>query len=436
MKHNSITRRKFLKGLTLGTGAIWLSSCGAPASAPSGGEAPASSGQAAATSEPAGAEGAATTLLWWDYYSEANGAAIESQLQRYMDSHPNVKIERTSIPFADLKQKLLQGAAAGQLPDIAVIDNPDHSSFAALGVLEDVTDRVAAWGQADAYFEGPWASTVFQGRNYGMPDNSNCLVLWYNKAFTDPANIQPPTNWDELRSAAAALTEGDRYGLSVCAFKSEEGTFQWLPFLWATGEDLATLDSDGGRAALQLWVDLVNDGHMSPGILGWKQSDVLAQFQNGKAAMMVNGPWQIPVLKQDSPDLDWDVATLPQDKQGASILGGENTAIIKGSSNVDAAWDLLTWRQEPENLKAYLTEAGKLPSRQDLAQDETWTGDPVLKVFIDQLQVAKPRAYGPKYPEISNQIQLMLQAAISGQTAVDAAVTEAQAVITPLLPSA
>jgi multiple sugar transport system substrate-binding protein len=36
-----------------------------------------------------------------------------------------VTIERTAIPFADLKQKLLQGAAAGDLPDIAVIDTPD-----------------------------------------------------------------------------------------------------------------------------------------------------------------------------------------------------------------------------------------------------------------------------------------------------------------------
>ena len=40
---------------------------------------------------------------------------------------------------------------------------------------------------------------------------------------------------------------------------------------------------------------------MSKGILGWNQQDVLTQFQNGKAAMMVNGPWQIPVLREQSP---------------------------------------------------------------------------------------------------------------------------------------
>jgi multiple sugar transport system substrate-binding protein len=150
--------------------------------------------------------------------------------------------------------------------------------------------------------------------------------------------------------------------------------------------------------------------------------------------MMINGPWQIPTLKKDNPDLKWQVVTLPKDKQGASILGGENMSIVKGGKNIDAAWELLTWTQTTDNLKAYLTQAGKLPSRQDLADDPAWTGDPVLKVFIEQLKVAKPRAYGPKYPEISNAIQEMLQAAISGQKPVDAAVADAQAKIAPLLP--
>lgn len=423
-----ISRRRFLEGMALGTGVVFLVSC-APAAAPAGsGAAPAAGGEAAPAA-------AAATIAWWDYMSDSNGAALDTQMAKYMEANPNVKIERTYIPFADLKQKLLQGAAAGQLPDVVIIDNPDHSSFAALGVFADVTELITAWGKEADYFPGPWASTVFQGKNYGIPDNSNCLVNWYNKAFTEAAGVQPPTNWDELRAAAAALTEGERFGFAVSGVKSEEGTFQWLPFLWMTGEDLATLDSDGGRAALQLWTDLVNDGYMSPGILNWTQGDVKGQFVNGLAAMMVNGPWQIPVIKEEAPDLAWDVTTLPVAKQGASILGGENTAIVKGTQNLDAAWALLTWRQEQENLKAYLLEAGKLPSNAAMAQDAAWTGDPVLNVFIEQLKVAKPRNYGPKYPEISNAVQEMMQAAISGQKPVDAAVSEAAVKITPLLPS-
>lgn len=378
---------------------------------------------------------AKVTLTWWDYYAEgANLDAMVAQHKRYMDAHPNVTIKRTAFQFADLKQKLLQGAAAGQLPDIVVIDNPDHQAFAALGILEDITERVTAWGQAGHYFKGPWASTMFQGKNYGIPDNSNCLVLWYNSDLAGAAGVTAPTNWDELTAAAKALTKADQFGLAVSGVKSEEGTFQWLPFLWETGEDIPTIDSDGGRAALQLWVDYVKNGYMSKGILGWTQADVLTQFENGKAAMMVNGPWQIPTIRKDKPDLKWQVTTLPKDKQGASILGGENMAIVKGGKNIDAAWELVAWTQQPDNLKAYLTQAGKLPSRQDMADDPAWTGDPVVKVFVEQLKVAKPRAYGDKYPEISNAIQEAIQAAVSGQSDVASALKKAQLTITPLLP--
>jgi multiple sugar transport system substrate-binding protein len=375
---------------------------------------------------------AEVSITWWDYFTDANGAAMDAQFARYMEANPNITIERTYIGFADLKQRLLQGAAAGDLPDVVVIDNPDHQAFSSLGVFEDVTDRVAEWGQADSYFEGPWFSTTFQDRNYGIPDNSNCLVLWYNTALFEEAGLEPPTTWEELTSTAESLTEGDRFGLAVSGIKSEEGTFQWLPFLWATGEDLATIDSEGGQRALQLWVDMVENGTMSQGILGWDQQDVRTQFQNGRAAMMSNGPWQIPVLQEESPDLEWNVVTLPEDQQGASILGGENAAIVKGSENVDAAWDLLMWRQEPEELRTYLTDAGKLPSRSDLAED--WSDDPVITVFVEQLKVAKARAYGDKYPEISAAVQEAIQAAVGGQTDVASALAKAQQVITPLLP--
>jgi len=379
----------------------------------------------------------AVTLTWWDYYpaGNANAIAADNQHKRFMESHPNIKIERTAVAFGDLKQKLLQGATSGDLPDIAVIDNPDHQAFAALGVLVDLTDRVTTWGQASNYFKGPWDSTVYQGKNYGVPDNSNCLVLWTNNDIAG-ADFAAPTTWDELTAAVSSLTSPEHYGLAVSAIKTEEGTFQWLPFLWETGEDIPTIDSDGGHAALQLWTDYVANGYMSQGILGWTQGNVLGEFQNGTAAMMINGPWQIPVLQKDSPDLKWSVSVLPSQKQGASILGGENYSITAASKNVDAAWEFFTWSQEPENLKTYLAEAGKLPSRADLAEDPLWTDDPILAVFIEQLKVAKPRAYGEHYPEISNAIQEAMQAAISGQSDVASALAAAQEAITPLLPPA
>jgi multiple sugar transport system substrate-binding protein len=180
----------------------------------------------------------------------------------------------------------------------------------------------------------------------------------------------------------------------------------------------------------------VRNGQMSQGIVNWDQAAVLQQFQNERAAMMVNGPWQIGVLEADTPDLEWEVGVLPKDSTSASVLGGENLAITKASKNLDAAWRFVEWTQEPDNLLRYNTIAGKIPSRKDVAENEQWTADPALKVFVEQLAVAKPRNYGPKYPEISAAVQEMLQSALTGGETVEAAVSTAAGKIQPLLEQA
>jgi len=52
------------------------------------------------------------------------------------------------------------------VPDIIFVDNPDHAQYAAMGAFADITEYVEDWGQADLYFDGPWNSTMYEGRNY------------------------------------------------------------------------------------------------------------------------------------------------------------------------------------------------------------------------------------------------------------------------------
>ena len=410
----ALTRKSFLKigGAGL-AGALWLgaSGCG---------------GGSKSTSEGA--------FTWWDYYQGTGDNAVNAMIQRYTKDHPSVKIKRQYVPFASFKQKLLQGATTGQLPDFVVIDDPDNASFAKLKVLTDLTQQIKDWGKADLFLDAPYKTTLWEGHNYGVPMVSNCIVLWYNKPFLQQAGVKPPTNWDELKQSAAALTKGGRHGLAVSGIQSEEGTFQWLPFLWQSGADIPTINSAGGKAALGLWVDMVKSGSMSRGILNWAQADVLNEFIHGRAAMMVNGPWQLPVIKAEAKNLDWGVTVLPKGKQSASVLGGENLAISTACQNVDAAWRFIEWMEEPDNFKQLQIDTGNLPSQKQLLKDPYWSKDPVYSVFAQQLLVAKPRAYGPNYPKISDAIQKAMQAAISGQSSVDDALAKAQETITPLLP--
>jgi multiple sugar transport system substrate-binding protein len=383
----------------------------------------------------AASSGEVVTIKWVDYQSnEPTTKAIEEVIAAYEAENPNVKIERTYVPFGDLKNQLLMGTAAGTLPDIIQIDNPDHQSFSEAGILTDITDYVEKWGEADQYFDGPMSSAMFDGRYYGLPGTSNNLALYYNEDLLAEAGIEPPTTWDELSEAAAALTKDGVYGISVSAVNNEQGTFQFLPFVYQAGSDLDDFNSQGTIDALSLWKEFYDNGYMSRDVLTMEQNDVMLQFTAGNAAMMVNGTWQIPPLENEPPDFNWNVVTLPEHKQGGTILGGENWAITATSDHIDIAWDIIKFANQEENLIKFSKAAGRMPGRMDFIQDPHWQEDDKMRVFAEGMDVAKARAYGPNYPEMSIAIQEMLHSVLSGGASPEDAVEAAAQKIEPLLP--
>ena len=383
------------------------------------------------------AQGGKITLTWWDYYTDfdAYQKTLQAAFDAYTKDNPNIEFKRTPVPFGDLKNKLVQATATNTVPDLVVIDNPDHQAFASQGTFADITDKVKGTNWASTYFKGPLSSTVFKGKNYGVPFVSNATALFYNEELLKAAGYaKPPTSWTELRAMARKLTSGDRYGFCFSAVGTEEGTFTFLPFIWSTGGDIQTIGDAGSVRALNFLADMVNkDKSVSKAIINWGQGDVYQQFIAQKCAMMINGPWQIPSFKNDKVTFKWNVSPWPKDKVGVSILGGENLALGAGK-NVDEAWKFLNWFANPARLKPVQLAMGMLPNRSDMAKDAAWNNDPIQKVFVQQVSVAKPRAYGAKYPQISEQVWTMFQSVITGKTGAEAAAKAAQTAIQPLLP--
>ena len=123
------------------------------------------------------------------------------------------------------------------------------------------------------------------------------------------------------------------YGLAISATNNEEGTWQYLPWLWSAGGDIDTIDGPESVKALSFLRQLIDEGLMSSDVVNWTQQDAAMAFMSGQAAMCINGPWIRPSIMADAPDLNWAVAKIPMDQQYASILGGESFGIAKGSDN-------------------------------------------------------------------------------------------------------
>ena len=135
-----------------------------------------------------------------------------------------------------------------------------------------------------------------------------------------------------VKDVAKKTKKGNVYGFAHCALKNEEGTFNFLPWVWSTGQTSYEINSEGGIKALEFEKSLVESGAFPKEAINWTQGDTMNQFISGNLAMMINGTWQIPTMREEVPDLNWNVAPIPQDKQQASGLGGENYAVIAGGN--------------------------------------------------------------------------------------------------------
>jgi multiple sugar transport system substrate-binding protein len=189
MQEKKMSRRNFLKVSAVAAAGSALAAC-APAAAPAT-EAPKPAEQATAapaeqkpadtavpepTKEPAKEQ---VTVKWWDFprgwatggSAEKPNAWNESLVQAYMQETPNVKMEFTSISWADGPQKLDAALAADQGPDAMYGYPALFGKMLSLKVLQPVDDYLATLDKADVddFYDVAWKFVTVDGKRMGFP---------------------------------------------------------------------------------------------------------------------------------------------------------------------------------------------------------------------------------------------------------------------------
>lgn len=371
--------------------------------------------------------GSVSTLTEIDYY----GAAPQNtQIQGVLNecgAQVGVKVVHQEAPRTQLVPKLLQEAASRSLPDLALVDNPDLQQLASTGGLVSLSQ---AGLSTNGLYPSIVAAGTYQGHTYGIAPGVNDLALFYNKDMFTAARLNPPTTWAELTADAKALTTGSRHGIAFSAAATEEGSFQFEPFFWSAGANLKNLASPQAVQALTLWKTLVGDGYASKSVVNWSQADVEAQFAGGNAAMMVNGPWQLPVLNAMA-GLHFGIVPIPVPSTSAkpvSPLGGEVWTV--GHSNPareQKAVAVVKCLLSPARSLEWSKDAGYIPSNQAAAV-QLGQSDPQLAPFVTEVATAQARTseLGTAYPKVSNALWNAIQQSLAGGTSPQAALAQAQ----------
>ena len=368
------------------------------------------------------------TLTVLDYYNNEPDKTLVQDLIDQCAAELDLTIERESVPGKDLIQKVLQRASSKTLPDVLMLDNPDVQEIAASGALAPLSDFDV---DTSGYIDGIIEAATYEGELYGLAPVVNTLGLFYNADILDAAGIAPPTTWAELKDAAAKLTTGDQYGMAFSAIATYEGSWQFLPFMWTNGGDETDLQTPENAEALQLWVDLVESGSASDSVINWSQADVKDQFAAGKAAMMVNGPWQIPALNET--DINWASVQLPVNEAGqtpVAPLGGEVWTVPEtgdADKQKNAAEFVECMGSDDIALQGAETRF-TIPTRTDVIPEFT-EKMPDMAAFAEQVVNARSRTgkLGEEWPTQATVIYNAIQLALTGKATPDVAFEQAAA---------
>ncbi len=375
------------------------------------------------TAANSGSSAAVTSLRVMDYYNNEPDNTFYAEALNTCGQQNGVTIDRQAVPGGDLIAKVLQQASSKTLPDILMLDNPDVQQIAATGGLAPIKDfGLSAQGEAQGVID----AATYKGEVYGLQPVTNTIALYYNKDLLKAANITPPTTWDELKTDAAALTAGKKYGIAFSAINTYEGTWQFLPFMWSNGgneKDIATTQT---AAALQLWVDLVHSGSASQSVVNWSQADVNDQFKAGNAAMMVNGPWQNPVLDKVA-GLNYGIVPIPTPKAGdASVapLGGEVWTLPNtGDKARQAAAAKVVACLNSDAMQLKLAEERFTVPTKTALQAQFVAAVPSMQAFSTLVATARSRTgeLGADWPKAATKIYTGVQSAlVGGLTPMDA----------------
>lgn len=371
-------------------------------------------------------------------YNKKHGKSLYLNLQR--------------IPYDGLMPRLKYACLANATPDICRIDNAwpltlaYGKSIIPLDTLPSFNTTIDELAQE--YVPAAIASNIVETKAdngtwekhlYGIPDQTNCVALFWNKELFRQSATQlrasgldpdrAPRDWEEFVKYAQILTIKDKKQYGFGMFNS----LWWsMPFFNtfgtefvrkdANGKYICTLDEQPAQQALQFMTDLYLKYGVEAG--AWRTGSINPEqgFLNGKYAMILSGPWN---LKRFS-NIDFGVSLVPAGPAGTSSnVGGQNLVVFRTCKNPTAALEFLRYfSSEPVQIR-WSESLGQIPVNIKAFDKINLSERPQLAVFMEQLKTAKATPKIPRMDVLEEKVVgPALQLAMQGDKSVEQALKD------------
>ncbi len=153
--------------------------------------------------------------------SEGNGGSdgFRSVLAAWDEAHPEIELDQEILANDEYKTQIATEAAAGDLPDVFLLQGMNTVNWAEQGLIMDLTDIIAESPYYDDYITSYFTPfTTADGKIYGYPvlTGGTCTVVIYDKEmWADAGYDEFPTTWEEVEDAVDYFSE---QGIDTIAF--------------------------------------------------------------------------------------------------------------------------------------------------------------------------------------------------------------------------
>ncbi|GED33681.1 ABC transporter substrate-binding protein [Brevibacillus centrosporus] len=379
------------------------------------------SSKPAASSDPAAKSDEPVELSFLTWGNQAHLDLYQKLIDKFTQTHPNIKVKLESVPFPDYQQKVTVLAAGQELPDIGWVSERMVPQFMANGILEDVTDL-----NSDANFKMddfiPSTLALFQKdeKLYGIPFSTPPSVMFYNKDLIEKAGLKSPNDlakegkwtWEEFEKTAKAITSGTGaskiYGANF--FRDWKTWILLSSYSWSNGSgpfnkemtQFTWNDQYGTETLSMLQRMMFTDG-------SHPKAGEQVSFESGKIGMFFD-VYSYVSKARTIKDFKWDIAPMPSGSQGsAPMLGQAGYSIFKGTKHLQETKEFLKFIASEEGVQA--TSAYFVPPRTSVLNSDLFLKQPdnpdpahIKQAVIDEMPKAHFQPGHVEWQKIDNTI--------------------------------
>jgi multiple sugar transport system substrate-binding protein len=340
-------------------------------------------------------------------------------IQRFEEANPGIKVQLLEVPSGQVYDEWIKvQMAGGSPPDIFAIGDWNVQEYADLDLITPLDLRAAGYTSLQQvrrdFLPGALDAFILDQYLYGLPQEWNTLLLYYNKTIFGEVGLPLPdfhsfSSTDFLTAARkvqqidadgkvkrAAVTSAWSHGLlATFEFNAHVRSFGGSLF-GPNGEE--TIDSPAVRAAYNYLFDLVHDKQFGSNS---------HSFVHGTSAMRFSGPWEAAGYTQ----IDFDLVPWTSGETTVVPAYAWIWVLSKGSPNVIEASQFMRFCLV-DNSDYFGTYASFIHPRADFARYTLYKQQPPLLNFLKAAEMAKYAEPAPIYNEYSAAIQKLVWSAV------------------------